>query len=52
MIEFSGSDSDPKKAEQKTRLYKMFAISNKAKLANMGYRFISNHMGTGIERVN
>lgn len=52
MIEFSGSDSDPKKAEQKTRLYKMFAISNKAKLANMGYRFISNHMGTGIERFN
>ena len=52
MIEFSGSDSDPKKAEQKTRLYKMFAISNKAELANIGYRFISNHMGTGIERVN
>ena len=52
MIEFSGSDNDPKKAAQKTRLYKMFAISNKAELANIGYRFISNHMGTGIERVN
>lgn len=52
MIEFSGSDSDPEKAAQKTRLYQQFATTNKTKLADMGYRFVNSHMGTGIERVD
>ena len=52
MIEFSGSDSDPEKAAQKTRLYQMFATTNKTKLADLGYRFVNSHMGTGIERID
>ncbi len=52
MIEFSGSDSDPAKAEQKSRLYQMFAATNKTKLADLGYRFVNSHMGTGIERID
>ena len=52
MIEFSGSDSDPEKAAQKTRLYQMFATTNKTKLAKLGYRYVNSHMGTGIERID
>ena len=52
MIEFSGSDSDPEKAAQKARLYQMFAATNKTKLAELGYRYVSTHMGTGIERID
>jgi hypothetical protein len=52
MIEFSGSDSDPEKAAQKARLYQQFATTNKTKLADLGYRFVNSHMGTGIERID
>ena len=51
-VEFTGADSDPKKAAQKTRLYSQFARDNVGKLSALGYRFISNHMGTGLERIN
>lgn len=52
MLEFTGADSDPKKAAQKTRLYSQFARDNAAKFRALGYRFVSNHMGTGLERID
>ena len=52
MIEFSGSDSDPEKAAQKTRLYQMFATTNKTQLDKLGYRYVNTHMGTGIESID
>ena len=51
-IEFTGSDSDLDKAAQKKRLYIQFARDNDAKFRELGYRFFSSHMGTGIERIN
>ena len=51
-VEFTGADSDPKKAAQKTRLYSQFARDNAGKLRSLGYRFVSNHMGTGLERID
>ena len=52
IIEFTGSDEDPEKAAQKTRLYKLFATSNNGILARLGYRYVTSHMGTGIERID
>ena len=52
MIEFSGSDIDPDKAAQKTRLYQMFATTNKTQLDKLGYRYVNTHMGTGIESID
>jgi hypothetical protein len=51
-VEFTGADSDPKKAAQKTRLYTQFARDNAGKFTALGYRFVNNHMGSGLERVD
>ena len=52
IIEFTGSDSDLDKAAQKNRLYIQFARDNDAKFRELGYRFFTSHMGTGIERMD
>ena len=51
-VEFIGADSDPKKAAQKTRLYAQFARDNSGKLSALGYRFVSTHMVTGLDRID
>ena len=51
-VEFTGADSDSKKAAQKTRLYAQFAQDNVGKLLTLGYRFVNSHMGTGLERID
>lgn len=51
-LEFTGADSDPKKAAQKTRLYTQFTQDNIGKIRALGYRFVNNHMGTGLERID
>ena len=51
-VEFIGADSDPKKAAQKTRLYTQFARDNSGKLNALGYRFVSTHMVTGLDRID